>query len=319
MNFEYTAEVPLVKLSVRQGKEWINYPLGVFDQFAKRNTALQGMDLLYAGDIPERAGLSSSASIEMVTACAINDMYGAGLSMLDLIHLSRRAENDFVGVNCGIMDQFAVGSGKKDHAIFLDCSTLDYELVPLHLGDYQIVIANTNKKRSLSDSKYNERVDECNRALTLLNQKVNVRNLSEVDMDQFNELIMLLTDPVILKRARHIITENQRVRDSVKALKMGNLAFFGKLMDRSHDSLRNDYEVTGMELDTMVGEARSIEGVLGSRMTGAGFGGCTVSLVHHDKVDLFMNQLGNSYTKKTGINPSFYVAEIGDGAQRMHL
>jgi galactokinase len=313
MNFDFSTGVPLSNISIKQGNYWINYPLGVLDQFVRKGITLHGMDMLFAGDIPESAGLSSSASIEMVTAFAVNDLYSLGYDRIELIHLARRAENHFVGVNCGIMDQFAVGQGKKDHAIFLDCDTLHFEHIPLKLDPYRIVIANTNKRRTLADSKYNERVDECNRSLTLLNQRAQLRNLGELKIQQFDELQSLLTDPVLMKRCRHIVTEDHRVLESVNALRKNDLALFGQLMNQSHDSLRDDYEVTGPELDAMVEESRKNQGVLGSRMTGAGFGGCTVSLVHNGWVDSFIRETDHSYYQRTGLQPSFYVADAGDG------
>ncbi len=315
-NFRFSANVPL-KSFENQGNHWINYPMGVMDQFKKRGLKLKGMDILFSGTIPNGAGLSSSASIEMVTAVALNDILGTNLDMLDMAKLSQKAENDFVGVKCGIMDQFASGMGKKDHAIFINCKTLDYETIPLNLGDYKILISNTNKRRGLAGSKYNERRAQCEAAVKILSKAKKIKFLGDLDLSEFNEIKHLITDEIILKRARHVVSENERVLNAIKALKSDNLQKFGQLMNESHDSLRDDYEVTGIELDTLVNEARKVDGVLGSRMTGAGFGGCTVSLVHDDALNEFTNRVGMAYKAAIGLKPDFYIAEIGDGARRL--
>jgi galactokinase len=316
-NFEHKGELRIKPPFVKEGKEWYYYPLGVIDQFSKMGISFRGLDFLFSGDIPNGAGLSSSASIEMVTACAINDIFSVGENMISLVKLSQKAENQFIGVNCGIMDQFAVGMGKENKAIFLNCETLDYDLVPLVIKGYKLIISNTNKRRGLADSKYNERRSECDTAVENLSQLKKIKNLSELSYVRFLEIHDMITSPVVRRRAKHVISENQRVLDAIRALKSGDLAKFGELMNASHDSLRDDYEVTGMELDTLVEEARKIPGVLGSRMTGAGFGGCTVSLVDENSVDEFIEQVAIGYLEKTGIKPDFYVAEIGDGTKRI--
>jgi len=315
-NFRYEATVS-TKSMEPQGKYWINYPMGVMDQFIRCGFKLRGMDMMFSGTVPNSAGLSSSASIEMVTAFALNDILDFNLEMLDLVKLSQKAENEFVGVNCGIMDQFAAGMGKKDHAIFINCDTLDYQTIPLNPGDYKIVISNTNKRRGLSTSKYNERRAQCESAVEMLSKARKISFLGELNLEEFNKIKQLITDEIILKRARHVVSENQRVLDAIDALQSEDLNKFGQLMNESHDSLRNDYEVTGIELDTLVEEARKIGGVLGSRMTGAGFGGCTVSLVHNDSLTDFKNSVGLAYKAKIGLKPDFYIAEIGDGARRV--
>jgi galactokinase len=297
--------------------QWVNYPLGVIDQLKSHGLKPTGLDMLFWGNIPNSAGLSSSASIETVTAKALNDMFDLGLGMVDLVKLCQKAENQFVGVNCGIMDQFAVGMGKKDHAVFLNCATLDYELVPLVLGDYRVVIMNTNKQRGLADSKYNERVKECRQAVEYLQKSKPIQSLGELTYQEFVDLKHLIPDITIRKRAKHVVSENQRTLDAVTALKNNNLKMFGQLMNASHNSLRFDYEVTGDELDAIVEEARMVEGVLGARMTGAGFGGCAVSLVHHKAVDHFEEYVGEKYTQRTGLTPQFYISEIGDGTKKM--
>jgi galactokinase len=315
-NFRFSANVP-IKSMEPQAKHWINYPMGVMDQFIKQGFSLEGMDMMFSGTIPNGAGLSSSASIEMVTAFALNDLLEFNLKMIDLVKLSQKAENEFVGVKCGIMDQFASGMGKKDHAIFINCKTLDYETIPVNPGDYKILISNTNKRRGLAGSKYNERRAQCEAAVKILSKTKKIKFLGDLNLQQFNKLQYLLTDEIILKRARHVVSENERVLEAIKALQEGDLVTFGRLMNESHDSLKDDYEVTGIELDTLVEEARKIEGVLGSRMTGAGFGGCTVSLVHNDSLEKFTSQVGSTYKSATGLKPDFYVAEIGDGVRRL--
>ncbi len=316
-NFEYNAEVSLAQISEKHDDEWINYPLGVVNQLIKKGLKPAGLDLLYSGNIPNGAGLSSSASIELVTAITFNNIFELGIGMQDLVKLSQKAENEFVGVNCGIMDQFAVGMGEKDHAIFLNCDTLDYELVPFKLNGLKLIISNTNIRRGLADSKYNERRAECDKAVAILSKKHPIRNLSELSYPEFIDIQDVITDKIIKKRAKHVISENQRVLDAIKELKNNNLEMFGELMNASHESLRFDYEVTGDELDALVDEARKVKGVLGSRMTGAGFGGCTVTLIREDAIDTFKETVARGYEKKTGIKPEFYVADIGDGTKEI--
>ncbi len=316
-NFEHTAEISIKPPFVKAGKEWYYYPMGVADQFNKMGISFRGLDFLFSGDIPNGAGLSSSASIEMVTAYALNDIFSVGEDMISLVKLSQKAENQFIGVNCGIMDQFAVGLGAKSKAIFLNCGNLDYELVPLVITGHKLIISNTNKRRGLADSKYNERRSECELAVENLSQVKKINNLTEVSYARFLEINDMITSPVVRRRAKHVISENQRVLDAIVALKAGDLVLFGQLMNASHDSLRNDYEVTGIELDTLVEEARKIPGVLGSRMTGAGFGGCTVSLVNENSIDEFIEQVAIGYLERTGLHAEFYVAEVGDGTKRV--
>lgn len=296
---------------------WTNYPAGVINEFLNRGINPDGLDLLFAGDIPNGAGLSSSASIEMVTAFAINSMSKGGLSMTDLVKLSQHAENHFVGMNCGIMDQFAVGFGRESSAIFLDCGTLEYEIVPFNPGRYSLIIANTNKRRGLTDSKYNERRSECEEAVRRLQPYRKIDSLTRLTPDDLPEASRYINNGTLFRRARHVITENNRVKQAIAELKAGNLEEFGMLMNQSHDSLRDDYEVTGTELDTLVEEARKARGVIGSRMTGAGFGGCTVSLVESNKTDEFIRTVGLAYSKKTGLTPDFYLPAIADGVKQI--
>lgn len=318
VNFDYTSTVETKSIDSKHGSEWVNYPLGVFNELKKKGLNITGLDILYYGNIPNGAGLSSSASIELVTAFALSDRFSLNIDRIDLALIGQKAENEFVGMNCGIMDQFAVSVGKENSAIFLKCDTLEYSLVPVKIDGYKIVITNTNKGRKLTDSKYNERRGECQSALDAINAGGNsFKDLGEISVEQFNKLQDLIKDQTVRNRAKHVITENTRVLDAVKALNDNDLALFGKLMYESHESLQYDYEVTCLELDTLVEEAKKCEGVIGSRMTGAGFGGCTVSIVAEDKVDEFREKVGKNYEAKTGLKADFYIAEIGDGVKRI--
>jgi galactokinase len=317
LNFEFSDSMSINNIKKNESGEWVNYPLGVITEFIQRGIRLGGMEMLFYGDIPNGAGLSSSASIEMVTAYAINVLFQAGLPDLELIKLSQHAENAFVGMNCGIMDQFAVGKGEKDKAIFLNCETLNYDAVPIELDEYQLIIANTNKRRGLTDSKYNERRAECDKAVEYINKKVSISNLSQLSVNDLHLLDELIPDITVRKRARHVITENNRVLQAVKVLKTGDIQQFGKLMNESHDSLKDDYEVTGKELDALAYEARKITGTIGSRMTGAGFGGCTVSIVEKDHADSFIEKLDKAYTAATGLKADFYKPSIEGGVKQL--
>lgn len=300
------------ELAQRQ-HSWVDYPLGVLKEFSDRGLSVPSAHFHYRGDLPIGAALSSSASIEMVTAVALNALCGEPYTMLELVKMAQHAENDFVGMNCGIMDQFASGFGKKNCAIALDCNTLECEHVPLEMQGLSFVIANTNKKRGLVDSAYNQRRSECQQALVVLQKYTDVENLCQLSQAQFDALSMYLNGDV-LKRARHAVSENARVQEAISALKSGNMSRFGQLMNASHASLRNDYEVTCPELDFLAERAQQFSGVLGSRMTGAGFGGCTVTLIAENQVDAFVREVGDTYEKQFQIKADFYVAEIGDGA-----
>lgn len=317
-NFSYTAEVGFDELQRRHGDEWVNYPLGVFNQFMKKGAKIDtGIDMLFSGDIPNGAGLSSSASIELVIAVAINELLETNYERIDLIKMSQLAEHEFVGTKCGIMDQFAVGMGKANSALFLNCRTLEYELVPLNIEGHSIVIMNTNKRRELADSKYNERVAECTQALEFLRKAKPMIDLSDITMEEFNKIGDIITDPVIYRRARHVISENNRVQLAVSALKRGDLPTLGQLMNDSHESLRHDYQVTGAELDTIVNAARKVNGVIGARMTGAGFGGCAIAIVEDRYVEAVINKVGISYEAEIKLKPVFYVASVSDGAGKI--
>ncbi|MBQ5993505.1 MAG: galactokinase [Bacteroidales bacterium] len=292
---------------------WVDYPLGVVKEFTDRGFPVSALQFRYRGDLPIGAALSSSASIEMVTAVALNTLNGSPFTMMQLVQMAQHAENDFVGMNCGIMDQFASGFGKKDCAIALDCNTLEYEHVPLEMHGLKFVIANTNKKRGLVDSAYNQRRSECQQALEIIRAHRQVDCLCQLTMDQFDTFAPYLTGNV-LKRARHAVRENENVREAVTALKAGDMVRFGQLMNASHATLRDDYEVTCPELDFLAERAQHFPGVLGSRMTGAGFGGCTVTLIADDQVNAFIESLGKAYEERFSLRADFYVAEIGDGA-----
>ena len=298
--------------------EWVKYPLGVVKEFADRGFDPWGFDILYFGDIPNGAGLSSSASIEVVTAFMLNDLLHAGLDVEELVKMSQRAENLFVGMNCGIMDQFAVGMGKKEHAIALDCGTLDYDLIPLHLNGYKLVITNSNKNHDLVTSEYNVRRSQCEQALADINQALNVKHLCDLSEEELERARHLISDETVYRRARHAVTENARVNEAIDVLQKGDLVRFGELMNESHRSLKEDYEVTGVEMDTLAEEGQKLPGVLGSRITGGGFGGCTVSLVKEDNVQEFIEKLASVYHDKVGLNAEFYVADIGDGVRKIY-
>jgi len=317
LNFEFSDSLSIHNIQKLESGEWVNYPLGVISEFIQRGIQPGGMEMLFYGDIPNGAGLSSSASIEMVTAYALNKLFDAGLPDLELVKLSQHAENTFVGMNCGIMDQFAVCMGEKDKAIFLNCDTLKYDAVPVELNEYQLIISNTNKRRGLTDSKYNERRAECEKAVEYINKKVSINHLSQLSINDLHLLDELIPDKIIRKRARHVITENNRVLQAVNVLKKGDILQFGKLMNESHDSLKTDYEVTGKELDALAYEARKISGTVGSRMTGAGFGGCTVSIVEKNQAESFIEKLDIAYRAATGLKADFYLPIIEDGVRQI--
>lgn len=297
---------------------WTNYPKGVMWAFEKRGMVMDcGLELALFGNIPNGSGLSSSASVEVLTGAILRDLYGFDVTNQDLALIGQYSENNFNGVNCGIMDQFAIAMGKKDNAIFLDTNTLEFTYAPLVLEGAKIVIACSNKKRGLADSKYNERRSECETALAELQKVCDIRTLGDLTEEAFEQYKDAIKDPVRLRRARHAVYENQRTLRAVEALKNNQVELFGRLMNDSHVSLRDDYEVTGIELDTLAEEAWKVDGVIGSRMTGAGFGGCTVSIVKDDAIDSFIEQVGAAYLKKIGYEADFYVVEIGDGPRTL--
>jgi len=275
------------------------------------------MDMLFYGNLPIGAGLSSSASIEVLTAFALHEIFQLNISKPDIALLSKKVENEFIGMNCGIMDQFAVAMGKKDKAVLLNCDTLDYEYLPFETGEYNLAIINSNKQRSLTDSKYNERFAECGAALKLLKKELKVQHLCDVDLNSFESHRHLINDPILEKRALHVISENFRVHEAADALKAGDLFTFGKLMYASHQSLKEWYDVSGVELDTIVEFCKTYDGVIGARMTGAGFGGCAIALVKKDQFDNFSLKLTDYYKNKIGYKPEVFASEIGDGVRSL--
>ena len=308
---ELTAPLP--------NKAWANYPLGVFAQFIKRGISItQGYDILFWGNVPAGAGLSSSAAMEVVTAYALNELLGTGYELTELAKIGRAAEHEFAGVMCGIMDQFASAHGKADHAIYLNCDTLEYDLVPVKLDGVKVVVTNTHSPHKLDSGSFNDRVRQCQLAVEQLNSVRPTQYLAELSQAEFDQVKHAITDETAYRRARHVVGEVQRTKDAVAALQQGDIVLFGKLMNQSHISLRDDYEVTGLHLDALAEAAWKVDGVLGSRMTGGGFGGCTVSLVREESINTFIEQVGKEYTAKTGLKADFYIAEIGDGAHRVN-
>ena len=316
MNFERLGviESSLEQLSPSREAGWTNYPKGVIWAFGEKGMKVTGgMDLMLYGNIPNGSGLSSSASVEILTGYILRDFFGFEVSNQELALIGQYAENNFNKVNCGIMDQFAIAMGKKDNAIFLDTADLSFEYAPIVLEGAKIVIASSNKKRGLGDSKYNERRSECETALAELQQVVQINGLGDLDEETFEKYQSAVKGDVRRRRAKHAVYENQRTIRAVAALKANDVVLFGRLMNASHVSLRDDYEVTGIELDTLVEEAWKVEGCIGSRMTGAGFGGCTVSIVKDEAIDAFIEKVGRAYKEKIGYAADFYVVEVGDG------
>ncbi|MCM0599291.1 galactokinase [Periweissella fabalis] len=299
---------------------WANFVKG--DLIALRgygNHFNHGFDLVIEGNIPSAAGLSSSSSLELMIGVVVQRLFQLKVPRLQLVAAGKQAENEYIGVNTGIMDQFAIGFGEANKAIYLDTNTMIYEMVPVELGDYVVVIMNTNKPRNLVDSKYNERVKETQEAVYCLQKELNINTLGELSSAEFEAAAHLITNPTVLKRARHAVTENERTQAAVKYLTAGNLVEFGKLLNASHQSLKDDYGVSGVELDTLAETAQQQPGVLGARMTGAGFGGCAIALVKRDQIKLFEANVSQVYTTKIGYAPSFYVADIGPGAHWVGL
>lgn len=308
-------ETTLDALAYDKGHDWANYPKGIVQTFLEEGKVFnKGWDIAFYGNIPNGAGLSSSASIEVLMAVVLKELFALKDTMEEMVELAQRAENNYIGVNCGIMDQFAIGMGKKEHGILLNTATMDYHYAQLDLGHYALIISNTNKRRGLGDSKYNERRAECEAALEALNTVLDAKFLCDLDAETFENHKHLITDPIQLKRAKHVVMENLRTIKAHDELNAGNVHAFGQLMNASHDSLKEDFEVTGVELDMLVALAKETEGVLGSRMTGAGFGGCTVSLVEKDRIGYFIDTVGHAYKEKIGYDADFYVVEAGDGA-----
>ncbi len=316
MNFESLGVITssIENITYKNEDNWTNYPKGVIWAMQEKGYSIDtGMDIVIFGNIPNGSGLSSSASLEVLTGFVLKNLFALDIDMIQIALIGQFSENHFNGVNCGIMDQFAIAMGKENNAIFLDTADLSYEYAPIVLENKKIVILNTNKKRGLGDSKYNERRSECEEALNDLQSVVKIQSLGELSEAQFEEHKHAITRDVCKKRAKHAVYENQRTIQAVAALKKGDLTLFGELMIASHNSLRDDYEVTGIELDTLVEEALKQKGVLGARMTGAGFGGCAVSIVDAEEVDAFIQNVGKAYKEKMGYAADFYVVSVGNG------
>lgn len=317
MNFELMASLAPEELSQKYGDNWINYVLGVIHEFRKRGVETTGFECLFSGDIPNGGGLSSSASLEVVTALALNKLFDANFSDVELVKMALAAENDFVGVNCGIMDQYAIAMAKKDHAMMLDCNTLDCDQVPLALDGYRIVIVNSNQRRDLVDSKYNERFEECQTATTDIQKKLDIKQLAEVTPTQLAENMDAFSSESVSKRAKHVISEHNRVRSAVTALNANDLETFGKLMVESHQSMSNDFEASTEIIDKLIEISLDSPGVIGARMTGGGFGGCTVNLVEASQVENFIESVGARYREACGLTADFYPTNSDNGMREM--
>ena len=320
LNFEKIGvkETSLSDLTPSDEAGWTNYPKGIVWALEKRGMLPEtGFDMVIFGNIPNGSGLSSSASLEVLTGFILRDLYGLDLTNIDLAVIGQYSENNFNGCNCGIMDQFASAMGKRDNAIFLDTSDLSYEYAPIKLEGAKIIIANTNKKHKLTDSQYNARRKMCEEALAIFQTKLDIKGLGDLSAEEFEANKDMLKDPDMQKKAKHAVYENIRTLDAVKALKDGDIELFGKLMRQSHESLRDDYDVTGIELDTLAEEAWKRDGCIGSRMTGGGFGGCTVSIVKEDKLEEFISAVSEAYKEKTGLVCEAYIADAADGAGRI--
>lgn len=319
LNFPETGiiECNLSNLNYNEEHEWANYPKGIFSLLSEELSFSTGADILFYGNIPNGAGLSSSASIELATSALIEGLYDMKIERVKMIKLGREVENNYIGVNSGIMDQFSIGLGKQNHAILLNCDTLQYQYAPLELTDHVIIIINTNKKRSLTGTQYNDRRKECERALLNLQKNLEIHNLGELSIEEFENNKHLITNTVDQKRAKHVIYENARTLEAFKSLQEGNLHAFGKLLNASHVSLRDDYEVTGDELDVLVENAWKQEGVLGARMTGAGFGGCAIALIKKKNIETFKENVNRAYVKTIGYEPTFYNPRIGDNIKEI--
>ncbi|MGM0341456.1 galactokinase [Enterococcus sp. AZ007] len=306
------------KLDYDKKDNWANYVKGMVLKLKEAGHLIDhGFELLVEGTIPNGAGLSSSASLELLVGVVLEDLFTLDTDRLELVQTGKKVENEFIGVNSGIMDQFAIGFGAVDQAILLDTNTLKYEMVPVKLDGYAVVIMNTNKRRELADSKYNERRSECEEALARLQKNLTIQSLGDLDEETFEANIDLIGEDTLIRRARHAVTENQRTLEAKAELEKGQLEAFGKLLNASHYSLRHDYEVTGVELDTLVDAAQAQAGVLGARMTGAGFGGCAIALVKEEAIPSFKNNVYDEYMNVVGYAPDFYVAHIGSGATKI--
>ena len=314
-NFDSSIEISLNEIHEKRGNSWWNYPLGVIHEFSIVTQIDCGFEMMFGGDLPVGVGLSSSASIEIVTAFAMNNLFQTMLTLKEIALLSRRAENNFIGVQCGIMDQYAVALGKKDHALFLNCLTAEHEYIPAEIDDYSFIISNTNKPRQLESSAFNERFHECQLALKTMQRLLTVNEIAEATPDQFEMIEHWFPDENTRKRAHHLVFENNRVKKARKALSSDDVFELATLMNESHASLRDNYEVSCDELETIVNAARLVDGCLASRISGAGFGGCTISLIRRDARGKFCDEVKRSFQKSTGLTAEFYDVEIGNGVR----
>ena len=317
MNFELMASLTVDELNQKYGDNWINYVLGVIDQFRQRGVETTGFECLFSGNIPNGGGLSLSASLEIVTAFALNQLFDAGFSDIELVKMALAAENDFVGVNCGIMDQYAIAMAQKEHAMMLDCNTLDCEQVPLKLDGYQIVIVNSNQRRDLLDSKYNERFEECQQATRDMQKHLNIKQLAEVTAAQLAAHMDHFSSEDIADRANHVISEHNRVRRAVTALTNSELETFGQLMNQSHQSMSHHFKASTEIIDKLIDISLDTDGVIGARMTGGGFGGCTVNLVVESQVENFIESVGKRYKEACGLTADFYPTQSDNGMREL--
>ncbi len=317
MNFELMAALAPDELNQKYGDNWINYVLGVIDQFRQRGIETTGFECLFSGNIPNGGGLSSSASLEIVTAFALNQLFDANFSDIELVKMALAAENDFVGVNCGIMDQYAIAMAKKEHAMMLDCNTLDCEQVPLKLDGYQIVIVNSNQRRDLVDSKYNERFEECQQATRDMQKQLDIKQLAEVTPEQLDANLHNFSSEKVAKRAKHVISEHNRVRQAVTALTNNELEAFGQLMNESHQSMSQHFQASTDIIDKLIEISLASDGVIGARMTGGGFGGCTVYLVAESQVENFIDSVGKRYKEVCGLTADFYPIQSDNGMREL--
>ena len=304
--------------SYKKENDYANYLNGILSQLKEKGFSFPcGFEILMASNVPAGGGISSSSALECGFAYAVSETFGFGIDRIEIAKLGQMSEHNFMNVNCGIMDQFIIAMGKKNTAVMLNCDTLEYQYAPLELGDYRFVVMNTNKQRKLADSKYNERRSQCEEALKILQDSgLKITALCQLTPDEWEKSKDAIKDEILLKRARHCIYENQRVKDAVKVLEEKNLSALGKLLNASHKSLKEDYEVTGIELDTLAEESQKQKGCLGARMTGAGFGGCAIALVHKDSIDTFIENVQKAYSEKIGYAAGFFACESGDGVSR---
>lgn len=318
LNFSFAASLLSNELRQKHGDQWVNYPLGVIDQFRQIDIKIDGVEMMYLGDIPNGAGLSSSASLEVVTAFAFNQLFDLRFEKVRLAKLAQAAENQFVGVNCGIMDQYASAMGQPHKAMKLDCQTLDCEQVPVELGEYSLVIANSNQRRELGETGYNERFAQSREVLSLLQRVYSIESLAQLNMEQLDKEKSNLPN-LLYRRAKHVVTENSRVEKAVEELRGDNLQAFAQLMNESHTSMRDDYEVSSSCIDVLVESAQTHQGVLGARLTGGGFGGCTINLVRTDLIDDFRQSVAENYQKKTGLCVDFYPVKLEQGVHEVQV